>query len=150
MAQLAKANKMQLIDQFGSWGNEMIMSANGMDESEVTENYEVKSIGRELTFEKNTDDDTEILNAIGKLGTEVMKEVAKSQISFKTITLKLRYGDFTEHIHSRSVKLASNLETIIGISKELYKERVDRSRKVRKIGVRVSNFVSSKGQKKII
>lgn len=150
VAQLSRANPVQLVEQFGTFGGQMIKSANGIDESEVTENYEVKSIGREFTFERNTDDYNEIGKAIEKLSGEVMKDVAKGQVSFRTVTLKLRYGDFTEHIHSRSIKLASDLDTIIGISKELYRENVDRSRKVRKIGVRVSNFVSYKGQKKIV
>ncbi len=147
--QLAMAKRMQMVEQFGAFGMEMINSANGIDESEVTENYEVKSIGRELTFEENTDDWKKVEDAIEKLGNEVIKEVEKNQKSFKTITLKLRYGDFTEHLHSRSVRTTSDLGTLVKTSKELYRNNVDKARKVRKIGVRASNFVDYKGQRRI-
>lgn len=149
-AQLAKANEMKLIDEFGMFGHEAIMFANGIDEREVTENYDIKSIGRELTFEENTNDEKEVEKTIEKLSAEVMKEVAKNQVSFKTVTLKLRYGDFTEHIHSKSIRLTNEMTAIVDTCKELYKRSVDVTRKVRKIGVRVSNFTSYKGQRKII
>ncbi len=147
---LAKANEMRLMDQFGIFGHEMIMFANGIDDRDVTENYDVKSIGRELTFEHNTADDKEVDAAIDRLAEEVMREVEKNKKSFKTITLKLRYGDFIEHIHSRSVRLTDSKSTLIDTCKELYRNNVDRSRKVRKLGVRVSNLVDYRGQRKII
>ena len=150
VAQLAKANEMKLIDEFGMFGHEMIMFANGFDDREVTENYDIKSIGREFTFEENTNDGKEVDKAIEKLSSEVMKEVSKNQMSFKTVTLKLRYGDFTEHIHSRSIRLTNDIAALIDTSKDLYRHSVDGTRKVRKIGVRVSNFTSYKGQRKII
>ncbi|MDE1768554.1 MAG: DNA polymerase IV [Candidatus Micrarchaeota archaeon] len=149
IGELAKANPMRLIDQFGAFGPEMVKNANGIDDSDVIENYEVKSIGRELTFEQNTDDDRVVEKAIEKLSADVIADASKNQKSFKTITLKLRYGDFTEHLHSRSVRATNELNTIIQTAKELYRQSVDKSKKVRKIGVRVSNLISNKGQKKI-
>ena len=123
--------------------------ANGIDEREVTENYDVKSISREFTFEKDTGSDDEVKREIGRLSAEVMKDVARNQVSFRTITLKLRYQDFTEHIHSRSVKVTNRVDTVVQTAEELYAENVDRNKKVRKIGVRVSGLVSYKGQKRI-
>lgn len=147
---LAKANRMQMVEHFGVFGTQMIKSANGLDESEVTENYDVKSIGRELTFDENTGDENEVGKAIEKLSSDVIKDLNKNHKSFKTITLKLRYGDFTEHIHSKSVRVNSDLDTLITTSRQLYRNNADRTRKVRKIGVRVSNFVDYKGQRKIM
>jgi DNA polymerase IV (DinB-like DNA polymerase) len=148
--QLAKARSMVLADEFGtSFGAEIRAFANGVDEREVTENYDVKSIGREFTFEKDTGSDDEIKGEIERLSREVMKDVERNQVSFRTITIKLRYQDFTEHIHSRSVKVTNSIDTLIQTADELYAENVDRTRKVRKIGVRVSGLVSYKGQKRI-
>jgi DNA polymerase IV (DinB-like DNA polymerase) len=147
---LAKANMMRMVEQFGSFGTDMIRSANGVDDGEVNESYDVKSIGRELTFEENTNDEKEVGAAIEKLGKEVIKDLDKNQKSFKTITLKLRYGDFTEHIHSRSIRATCDFDMLIATSKELYRKNADRGRKIRKIGVRISNFVDYKGQKKIM
>ena len=148
--QLAQARSMVLADEFGtSFGAEIKAFANGIDEREVTENYDVKSISREFTFEKDTGNDDEIKKEMGRLSAEVMKDVAKNQMSFRTITLKLRYQDFTEHIHSRSVKVTNRVDTVVQTAEELYAENVDRNKKVRKIGVRVSGLVSYKGQKRI-
>jgi DNA polymerase IV (archaeal DinB-like DNA polymerase) len=150
VGELAKANKMKMIEHFGVWGNELVNSANGIDESEVVENWEAKSMSREFTFEKNTDNDQEVEKEIENLCREVMKEVDKGKVSFKTVTLKLRYADFTEHIHSKSIRVNSDPQTLIDTSKKLYKENVNKEKKVRKIGVRVSNLVSYKGQRRFI
>ncbi len=148
--ELSKASNMALADEFGvSFGAEIKAFANGIDGREVTENYDVKSIGREFTFEKDTESGEEIRSAIGRLSSEVMKDVAKNQVSFKTITIKLRYYDFTEHLHSRSVKVTNSVDTLIQTAEELYSENADRSKKIRKIGVRVSGLISYKGQKRI-
>lgn len=150
VGKLAKANVMQLMDLFGVFGNEMITNANGIDDSEVTENYEIKSISREFTFEKNTSNDNDIEKEIANLSKDVAGEMNKRQEYFKTVTLKIRYGDFTEHIHSRSIKLTNSLDTLSKTAIELYQQNVDKTRKVRKLGVRASNLVSYKGQKKIM
>ena len=147
--ELANANVMQMMNHFGTFGPVMIQYAKGIDESQVTENYEVKSIGRELTFENDTADTREINSAIERLSKDVMAEVSKSQVSFKTVTVKLRYSGFIEHIHSRSVRITSDYDMLIETAKQLCTQSIDTSRKVRKIGVRVSNLVKCKGQKKI-
>ncbi len=147
--QLAKANAVQMIGRFGSFGGELIRYANGIDDSEVTENSEVKSIGREFTFEKDTDDREAISNEIGELSMQVYRELDKAQEYYKTVTLKLRYSDFTEHLHSRSVRMTNDQKTIAKTALELYGQDSEDGRKIRKLGVRVSNLVSRKGQKRI-
>lgn len=146
---LAQADNMVLANEFGtSFGAELKAFANGTDDREIIENYGIKSISREITFIKDTDSDAQIKDAIVQLSNEAIKDVEKNQVSFKTITLKLRYFDFTEHLHSKSVKTTNSVETVIKAAVELYVENVDRSKKVRKIGVRVSGLVNYKGQKR--
>jgi DNA polymerase-4 len=41
---------------FGVWGARLHEFANGIDNSEVTEEYETKSVGRDTTFERDADD----------------------------------------------------------------------------------------------
>jgi DNA polymerase IV (DinB-like DNA polymerase) len=147
--QLSKANAMQLIDRFGAFGGELIRYANGIDDSEVTENYGAKSISREFTFEKNTDDANQIKDAISRLSMQVGAEAEKGQEYFKTVTVKLRYYDFTEHLHSRSIRMTGDPKTLAHTAISLYESSANKSKKVRKLGVRVSNLVSRKGQKRI-
>lgn len=150
VGQLSKANMMRMMELFGAFGAEMVRNAKGIDDSAVVENYGIKSIGREFTFDSDTDSGVEIEARIGELGRGVSLEVSKSKKSFKTITLKLRYADFTEHLHSKSIKVTDSPEMLISTAVNLYRQNADRSRKIRKIGVRVSNLVDYSGQKKII
>ncbi len=147
--QLAKANVMQMVDRFGAFGAELVRYANAIDESAVSENYGVKSIGREFTFQEDTSNDGSIEAEIEKLSNEVIEEVNRGQLNFRTITLKLRYEDFSEHIHSRSIKVTNDLDTLVATAKELYRSNMEKGRKIRKLGVRVSNLVSRKGQRMI-
>ena len=145
---LAKANIMGLMETFGSFGLEIHNYANGVDDSEVSENYEVKSISRELTFESDTDDREEVSNALLKLSKEVMDDVEKQGFSFKTVTLKRRYSDFSERLKSRSIKPSNKLEDITETILSIYNSE-DEKRKIRKLGVRVSGLTQYKMQRRL-
>ena len=56
---------------FGVWGARLHESANGIDNSEVIEEYETKSIGRDTTFEEDADDEEQILRVLDELAEEV-------------------------------------------------------------------------------
>jgi len=147
---LAKANVMDLVEEFGSYGADIYHYANGKDDSEVQENYEVKSIGRERTFETDTDDVKVVSAAVWDMAREVASEVKKGGFAFKVITLKVRYPDFEEHMHSRSLNHRSNeVEDIARSALDLFGKNVEKGEKVRKVGVRVSNLVKYSGQKRI-
>jgi len=80
---IAKANKQLLINEFGSFGLEIYEHANGIDNEEVFEENEIKSIGREHTFEHDIDEGERIKNEILSLADEVASEVNKSCFYFK-------------------------------------------------------------------
>ncbi len=144
---LAKANIMLLMKEFDSFGIELHNLSNCIDTREVIENYEVKSISKEYTFEKDTSKDEEIIKSIRKLSAEVGKEISGKGLSYRTVTVKLRYMDFTEHLHSRSIRPTGNAGDIEKTAVELYRENVDRGKKVRKIGIRASGLRDYKNQK---
>ncbi|MDE1823245.1 MAG: DNA polymerase IV [Candidatus Micrarchaeota archaeon] len=147
VGELAKANPMDMMENFGAFGIELHDYANGIDNSEVNENYEIKSIGREHTFEKDTSSEKDAIEAIDRLSKEVIEEVKKNGFAFKVITLKIRYSDFSEHLRSRSIRYSNDIKDVMTISAQLYRDNVEKDRKVRKIGVRVSGFIKRKGQK---
>ncbi len=146
---LAKASMMKLMDEFGSFGIDIHNYANAIDESEVLENYEVKSISREFTFEHDTKKDEHVIKEINKLAKQVGKDIEERKLSFKVVTLKLRYSDFTEHLHSKSIRPTNVAEEIARNAVELYKENADKEKKVRKLGVRASGFTDYKSQKRL-
>ena len=55
--------------------------------------------------------------------------------------------DFTEHLHSRSIRPTGNAGDIEKTAVELYRENVDKGKKVRKIGIRASGLLDYKNQK---
>ena len=55
---------------------------------EVIEEYETKSIGRDTTFEKDLDDEEQILGVLDELAAEVHADVIANGFKFKTITVQ--------------------------------------------------------------
>ncbi len=145
---LAEANPMVLVERFKSYGAELHNAANGMDESEVQENWEVKSIGRERTFARDTSDRGEVAGLLGGMAKEVGEELKKQGLAFKVVTIKLRYSDFEEVLKSRSLAHRSmDPEEILQVAMQLFDKYAERGEELRKVGVRVSNLVKYKGQK---
>ncbi len=147
---LQKADLNRLVGLFGTFGAEMQRHAKGIDYDEVSENYEVKSIGREHTFENDTADLDEIIGALKASAAGVIHDVKQQGFSFKTVTIKIRYADFSEHLKGRSLRRYSNsLEDIENTAIALFEGYADKGERIRKIGVRVSGLLAYSGQKKL-
>ncbi len=127
---------------FGVWGARLHEFANGIDYSEVTEEYETKSIGRDTTFEKDMDDEEKILQVLDELAEEVHEDVTANGFKFKTITIRVRYQHFETHTRSKSLLFPTNdLDILRNNAKRLIVPFLKGKGKVRLIGVRVSNLI---------
>ncbi|MEM3791439.1 MAG: DNA polymerase IV [Candidatus Micrarchaeaceae archaeon] len=149
IGQLAKSNVIELVEKFGKYGIELYNYSNGIDESEVVENYEVKSIGREYTFEKDEADLKNITSKYLELCDEAIKELKSKGFEFKTVTIKVRYYDFEEHIKSTSMASPSDSEEAARKCISSLVNGIEKGKKVRKIGVRFGGLVKALGQKKL-
>jgi len=149
IGELAKADPNVLIDNFGSFGKELFLLANGIDESRIEEKYDVLSIGRERTLDQYTNDMDVIARQLEALTKEVMDEVKRQQMWFKGISVKAKYIDMTERIKNRALSnYSDSFEFTYKTALELMKELV-RDKQVRKVGVRVYAVESRKGQSTI-
>ncbi len=127
---------------FGIWGARLHEFANGIDNSEVIEEYETKSIGRDTTFEKDLDDEEQIFQVLDGLAEEVHADVVATGFKFKTITVRVRYQDFDTHTRSKSLLFATNdLDILRNNAKRLIAPFLSGNRKIRLIGVRASSLV---------
>jgi len=145
---LARYDPTVLTENFGVMGTQLYLMAHGIDKSEVEEKSEIKSISRNITFEEDTSDFALIQTTLDKLAEEVHKDVLRQQLNFKTVTIKIRYEDFETHTHSKTLPFITNrLEDLNKTARELIQPYLRLDKKIRLIGVKVSNFVSAEKQK---
>jgi DNA polymerase IV (DinB-like DNA polymerase) len=148
---LARYDPTALTEKFGVMGTQMHLMARGIDRTEVEARTEVKSISHETTFEEDTDDAEAVLKALDVLAAGVFREVTEQKLFFKTVTVKLRYENFETHTRSKTLAFMTNrLQDLEKTAKELLKAYLRNDRKIRLIGVRVSNFVEGEKQKTLV
>jgi len=139
---LASAKPEMLTRLFGVWGVRLHEFAQGIDSSEVVEEYETKSIGRDTTFEKDADDEARILQVLDELAEEVHEDVSANGFKFKTITVRVRYQHFDTHTRSKSLLFPTNdLNILRNNAKRLIAPFLRGNKKIRLIRVRVSNLI---------
>jgi DNA polymerase IV (DinB-like DNA polymerase) len=148
IGELASHDPTALAEAFGVMGTQIYLMAHGIDKSEVEERGEIKSISRDVTFEEDTSDFELVLNTLDRLSEEVYEDAIKQRLYFKTVTVRVRYENFETHTHGKTLPFITNrLQDLKKTARELIQDYLRSDRKVRLIGVRVSNFVSAEKQK---
>jgi len=134
----------RMIEKFGKNGKWVWDIANGLDKREVKNSMrERKSISKERTFFKDTNDFQEILAKFDEINEKLHEKVQKDNISYKTITLKIRLEGFLTYTRSKTLPNPSqNKEKTINIILELFKEFSNDKRKIRLVGIKLSNLTS--------
>ena len=147
IGELARFDPTVLSELFGVAGVQMHLMAHGIDQSEVEERSEVKSISHETTFEEDTADTSTVLTALDGLSEEVSQEAQRQHLFFKTVTVKVRYENFETHTRSRTLQFMTNRpKDLTKNARELLTPYLQVSRRIRLIGVRVSTFISAEKQ----
>ena len=114
----------------------------GRDPREVTPNQAEKSIGAERTFESDIDDPEEILAQILDLSNKVAKRLRAANYFSRTITIKVRFADFTSVTRSKSLPSSTDLATdIYATSKSLFEAMHLQRARIRLVGVRATGLV---------
>lgn len=138
VAALDEASAAQLI---GAWGPELVLRARGIDESPVRPTREVKSVSHEHTFAQDVRDRQAVEAAVRSLTAKVAARLRRGGLAGRTVTLKLRYADFTTRSASRTLPVATDLEadiaeTALGLLRATWTAGAG----LRLIGVGVSGF----------
>ena len=148
---LANHDPAALTEAHGAMGTQLYLMAHGIDRSEVEERDEIKSISREFTFDEDTASPELVLDTLDKLSEEVHKDVTRQNLSFKTVTVKLRYKNFETHTHGKTLPFTT--ESLVDLQKtarQLIHDFLDPDRRIRLVGVKVSNLASAEKQKRLI
>jgi len=148
IGELARYDPTVLTETFGVFGAQMHLMARGIDSSEVETRGEIKSISHETTFEEDMDDADMVLKTSDALSEEVAKEILNQNLSFKTVTIKLRYENFETHTSAKTLSFMTNrVQDIKKTAQDLVQPFLNNKRKIRLIGVRVSTLVKGDKQK---
>jgi DNA polymerase IV (DinB-like DNA polymerase) len=147
---LANYDASVLAEKFGVAGTQLYLMAQGIDNSEVQEHWERKSMSREITFEEDTSDYSLILDTLDALSEDLHQELTASNFTFKTTTVKIRYENFETHTHSKSLPFFTDrLKDIQKSARELVQDYLRPDRKIRLIGIRLSNLFSTEKQTRL-
>ncbi|AXG68771.1 DNA polymerase IV [Kordia sp. SMS9] len=137
-----------LTEHFGKSGNFYYNVVRGIHLSAVKPNRIAKSVGAERTFSNNLTSEIFMLEKLENIAQELEKRLKRYDVSGKTITLKIKYSDFTTQTRSKTILYyISDKSLILETAKELlYQEKLKDS--VRLLGISLSNLNTDKKEKK--
>lgn len=129
-----------LTTQFGKSGKYYYNVVRGIHLSEVKPERTPKSVGAERTFSENLSSEIFMLERLQNIAEELDKRLSKSNIAGKTITLKIKYSDFTLQTRSKTLSyFIASKDLILETAKELlYQAPIDGS--VRLLGISLANL----------
>jgi DNA polymerase-4 len=132
-----------LIRNFGKSGKFYFDIARGIDERPVEKVTERKSIGTELTYEKDLTTAFEIIAELYKVEKELMERIEHAGTTGKTITLKVKFSDFRQISRSKTLPdFIREFETLHNAITEIRKTLKLEGERIRLLGVSVSNIES--------
>lgn len=144
-----KSKSMEYLDKhFGKSGRYFYHVVRGLHSSEVKPNRIRKSLAAERTFSENLSSEIFMLEKLDRIAEEVSRRLTKSKVAGKTVTLKIKYSDFTLQTRSKTLSyFISDKTLILETAKDLlYQEKLSNS--VRLLGISISNLNTEKVTKK--
>lgn len=137
---LRNISKEELIKTFGKNGTWIWNIARGIDERPIGKPRETKSIGKQTTFLKDTNDSVVITQSIFKLLEEIFKELKERNINGKTLTVVVRFSGFETHTSQETIQEELDFKKAKSLVLKLLLPYLGKKRKIRLVGVRISGF----------
>jgi len=144
VADLQAASLRELVRELGeNVGPGLFRLAYAVDTRPVQAEHEAKSISVEDTFAEDITDRAELERQLDTDAVLMARQLAKAGVFARTVTLKIRMGDFSTHTRSRTLEGATDrAERLAGIARALL-SGVDVSQGVRLAGLGVSGFTTA-------
>ncbi len=129
-----------LEEHFGKSGAFYYEVVRGIQKSSVKPSHTRKSLAAERTFNENISSEIFMLERLEGIAEEVERRLVKSKVAGKTVTLKIKYSDFTLQTRSKTLPFfISNKELILENVKDLlFQSSLKNS--VRLLGISISNL----------
>ena len=137
---LKKKTLEDLVRVFGKSGTHYYNIVRGIHNSVVKPNRIRKSVAAERTFNKNISSEIFMLERLEKIADELERRMVKIEAKGKTITLKIKYSDFTQQTRSKTKEsfMQKKSEFFPVIKELLFQEKLINS--VRLLGISFGNL----------
>lgn len=125
---------------FGKSGTFYYNVVRGIHNGQVRSNHIAKSVAAEHTFNENLTSEIFMLEKLERIAAELERRLKKHNISGKTVTLKIKYSDFSQQTRSKTLPyFISDKALMLETAKELlFQERMKES--VRLLGISLNNL----------
>ena len=145
---LKKKTVEELEHWFGKSGKYYYQAVRGIHHGEVKPDRTRKSVGVERTFWEDVLDDDQLNEKLQSLSTELAERLIKNELQGKTLTLKIKYNDFTQFTRSLTKEsFYQNAEEFLKMSQKLWEQR-PHNKPIRLLGLAVSNL-NTENQKQV-
>lgn len=124
----------------GKWGLELYERACGRGSDTVHPERETKSVSAENTFGADTADRETLLAWLLRQSERIGRELRQEGLRGRTVTLKLKFGDFRQITRSRTLPDPTDSDAVIFAAAQALLEAESLPKAVRLIGVGVSHF----------
>ncbi|NLP37854.1 MAG: DNA polymerase IV [Firmicutes bacterium] len=143
IGELAKMPPKLLVSRFGVMGEILFHLANGRDDSPVDPHTldTAKSIGHSVTLPRDINDPEDVSRVLLDLSERVGRRLRRAGYSARTVTLTIKDQNFVSVTRARTLNKPTFLtETIYKTALSIYHRQFEPWRKIRLLGVAVSNF----------
>jgi DNA polymerase IV len=141
VGEIAAVGREVLVRRFGpAHGDHLAALASGRDPAPVVSDRAAKSVGHEQTFATDITDRDELRVKLVAMADGVAEVLAREKLAGRTVTLKVRFGDFTTLTRSHTLEVAVDAGAAIAVVADTLLEAVDLVSGVRLLGVSMSGL----------
>jgi len=147
IAQLQALPRERLEESFGRWGTALYRKARGIDSYEFFVDAEAKSLSHNQTFGEDTNDAEKLHSTISYLCQKASKRLRDAGLHARTVTLTIRFADFTTITRSQTLAEPSDLDAVfLKTIRDLFSGSWDGRATLRLVGVALTSFSAGSGQ----
>ncbi len=158
---LRRSSEAHLVEEFGKMGHVFYQFARGIDDRPVVAQWERKSVSCEQTFEEDIFTSSAVIIELYHTVEELLRRLEKSGFEGRTLTLKVKLGDFSDGQHNynayrqitrslTSDKVLRTKDDILPLAKQLlHQVDFNEQHPVRLIGLGISHSAADDAENSV-
>lgn len=136
-----------LTEHFGKVGKHYYLISRGIDHRKVEPSRIRKSLGAELTYERDLNDPLQIKQELEKFVQKVDQSLSDKKLFARTMTIKIKYDNFEQITRSQTIESPLTVEKMFSIIPLLLEKTEIKTRKIRLLGISVTKLEGRQDQK---